>query len=97
MGGDWPARLVLLQAPQERDPHKFSPDWDMASSPLRVKSQMSEGSYHLPERPFHCPGGLPPLVPGHTHIPHAGLSEAVLNFSNGCHSPDCLCHFMVPH
>lgn len=68
----------------------------MVSSPLRVKSQICEGSCHLPERPFHCSSGLPPLVPGHTHVPHTDFSEAVLNFSSGCHSPDCLWHFMVP-
>lgn len=50
-GVGWPARLALLQAPQERDPHKVSPDWDMASSPLRVKSQISEAPIISPRDP----------------------------------------------
>lgn len=95
-GRAWTARLALLQVPQRREPHNVSSDWDVDSLPLRLKSQIHEGACQLPEKPFHCSGGFSPLVPGYTHVPHVGLSEAVLSYDCGCHSPDCQLCFMVP-
>lgn len=92
-GRAWTARLALLLVLQQRGPHKTG-TWSPPYSGSRAR--YTRAPTISPRDPFRCPGGPPPLVPGHTHVPHAGLAEAMLNFSSGCHSPDCLWHFTAP-
>lgn len=87
-GRAWTARLALLLVLQQRGPHKTG-IWSPPYSGSRAR--YTRAPTISPRDPSAVQA-----VPSHTHIPHAGLAEAMLNFSSGCHSPDCLWHITAP-